>query len=89
MLSDNTFDTMSKKMDDDFNRRAKKMAVLAIIGYIIIFGVGISIGVVGCGRFAPGFIRLFRDHPMVDRVALCDIKSEQIKEKLREVLPRL
>ena len=36
---------MSKKMDDDFNRRAKKMAVLAIIGYIIIFGVGISIGV--------------------------------------------
>ncbi|MCD4824328.1 MAG: Gfo/Idh/MocA family oxidoreductase [Phycisphaerae bacterium] len=45
--------------------------------------MGISIGVVGCGRFAPGFIRLFRDHPMVDRVALCDIEPERVKENLK------
>lgn len=44
--------------------------------------MGISIGIVGCGRFAPGFIRLFRDHPLVDRVALCDIVTERVKENL-------
>ena len=46
--------------------------------------MGISIGVVGCGRFAPGFIRLFRNHPMVDSVALCDIKQERVKENLEK-----
>jgi len=44
--------------------------------------MGISIGVVGCGRFAPGFVRFFRDHPLVDRVALCDVVPERVKENL-------
>ena len=44
--------------------------------------MGISIGVVGCGRFAPGFIRFFRDHPLVDRVALCDVVPERVKKNL-------
>lgn len=43
MFGDNdSFDTMSKKMDDDFNKTAKKMAIIAIIGNIIIFGVALS-----------------------------------------------
>lgn len=44
--------------------------------------MGISVGIVGCGRFAPGFIRFFRDHPQVDRVALCDIVPERVKTNL-------
>jgi len=45
--------------------------------------MGISIGIVGCGRFAPGFIRFFRDHPQVDRVALCDIVPERVEKNLK------
>ena len=40
MFGDNdTFETMSDKMDDDFNKTAKKMAIIAIIGNFIIFGL--------------------------------------------------
>ncbi len=46
--------------------------------------MGIKIGVVGCGRFSPGFIRFFRDHPDVDEVALCDIKPERVNENLEK-----
>ena len=34
-----TFETMSDKMDDDFNKTAKKMAIVAIIGNFIILGL--------------------------------------------------
>ena len=34
-----SFETISKKMDDDFNKTAKKMIIASIIGYILIFGV--------------------------------------------------
>lgn len=44
----------------------------------------ISVGIVGCGRFAPGFIGLFRDHPLVHRVALCDIVPERVKSNLEK-----
>jgi len=44
--------------------------------------MGISVGIVGCGLFAKGFIRLFRDHPLVDRVALCDTIPQRVKENL-------
>jgi predicted dehydrogenase len=44
--------------------------------------MGLSIGIVGCGRFSPGFIGLFRDHPLVDRVALCDIHPERVADYL-------
>ena len=32
--------------------------------------MGISIGIVGCGRFLPGFSHFFRDHPLADRSKL-------------------
>ncbi len=46
--------------------------------------MSISIGIVGCGRFAPGFIRFFKDHPQVNRVALCDIVPERVEKNLRK-----
>jgi len=46
--------------------------------------MGISVGIVGCGRFAPGFIRFFRDHPQVDRIGLCDIVPERVEKNLKK-----
>ena len=44
MFGDNErFDTMSKKMDDDFDKTAKKMALLVIAGNIIFLGVVVAI----------------------------------------------
>jgi predicted dehydrogenase len=37
-----------------------------------------SIGVVGLGQFGRHFIGLFRDHPLVERVALCDLSAERL-----------
>jgi len=45
--------------------------------------MGISIGIVGVGRFGSGFVRLFRDHPLVDRLALCDIVPDRLAEVAR------
>lgn len=46
--------------------------------------MSISIGIVGCGRFSPGFISLFRDHPEVSRVALCDTLPERVASRLEQ-----
>lgn len=47
MFGDNeSFDTISNRMDDDFNKTAKKMVITSIIGYIIIM---IVLGLVGVG----------------------------------------
>lgn len=40
--------------------------------------MGISIGMVGLGAFGPSFIRLFKDHPQVSRVALCDLDADKL-----------
>ncbi len=40
--------------------------------------MGIRIGMVGLGWFGTGFVRLFRDHPLVDRIALCDLDKERL-----------
>ena len=40
--------------------------------------MGISIGIVGLGAFGPGFIRPFKEHAHVDRVALCDLDSTKL-----------
>lgn len=37
----------------------------------------IKIGVAGCGAFASQFVPLFRDHPLVEKVAVCDIIPER------------
>jgi predicted dehydrogenase len=40
--------------------------------------MGISLGLVGLGQFGQTFADLFRSHPGVDRVALCDREPERI-----------
>jgi len=42
--------------------------------------MGISLGLVGLGAFGSSFAELFRSHPLVDRVALCDREPERIRE---------
>lgn len=42
--------------------------------------MGISIGMVGLGAFGKGFAELFKKHPLVDRIALCDREPERVAE---------
>lgn len=46
--------------------------------------MGLRIGILGIGSFGWGFVRLFRDHPLVSRVALCDILSDRVARAARE-----
>jgi predicted dehydrogenase len=39
----------------------------------------ISVGLVGLGSFGSAFADLFRKHPLVKRIALCDLEPERIK----------
>ncbi|NLF29694.1 MAG: Gfo/Idh/MocA family oxidoreductase [Planctomycetes bacterium] len=41
--------------------------------------MGISLGLVGLGAFGSTFADLFRRHPVVDRVALCDREPQRIR----------
>jgi len=41
--------------------------------------MGIRIGIVGVGSFAQNFIPLFKAHPLVDEVVLCDLNAEKLK----------
>jgi predicted dehydrogenase len=40
--------------------------------------MGISLGLVGLGAFGGEFASLFKSHPLVDRIALCDLEPERI-----------
>ena len=40
--------------------------------------MGISIGLVGLGSFGSTFAELFKAHPLVDRIALCDREPERV-----------
>lgn len=40
--------------------------------------MGISLGLVGLGSFGSSFARLFKNHPLVDRVGLCDREPERV-----------
>ena len=40
--------------------------------------MGISLGLVGLGSFGSSFARLFKSHPLVDRIGLCDREPERI-----------
>ena len=40
--------------------------------------MGISIGLVGLGSFGSAFAELFKNHPLVDRVGLCDLQRERV-----------
>ena len=41
--------------------------------------MGISLGLVGLGSFGSAFAPLFKSHPMVDRIALCDSEPDRVK----------
>lgn len=41
--------------------------------------MGISLGIVGLGRFGSGFVRMFKNHPAVDRIAICDQVPERLE----------
>lgn len=47
-------------------------------------GRKIRVGLVGVGSFGRSFVRLFRDHPLVERIALCDIDSGLLSHAARE-----
>jgi predicted dehydrogenase len=40
----------------------------------------VKIGIAGCGRFSTQFIPLFKDHPLVEKVALCDLIPERAND---------
>lgn len=40
--------------------------------------MGISVGIVGVGMFGSSFIELYKSHPDVKRLALCDLQSERL-----------
>jgi len=42
--------------------------------------MSISVGVVGLGQFGRHFVHLFKDHPDVRRVALCDVRADRVAE---------
>jgi len=46
--------------------------------------MSISIGIVGTGQFAQAFIPLFKAHPWVNRVALCDINPENLNKSAKK-----
>ncbi len=46
--------------------------------------MGISIGLVGLGSFGSVFADLFKHHPLVDRIALCDREPERIENFARK-----
>lgn len=55
--------------------------------------MSISIGMVGIGMFGRHFIKLFRGHPDVHRIALCDLRSDRLAEcsekfEIEETYPR-
>ncbi len=39
---------------------------------------GVSLGLVGLGDFGSQFAELFRKHPLVDRIGLCDLEPDRI-----------
>ncbi|MEG1979516.1 MAG: Gfo/Idh/MocA family oxidoreductase, partial [Victivallaceae bacterium] len=41
--------------------------------------MGIKLGIVGLGSFGGAFVQLFKAHPLVDKIALCDIEESKLK----------
>jgi len=41
--------------------------------------MGISLGLVGLGAFGSSFAPLFKSHPLVDRIGLCDQEPDRLK----------
>ena len=43
--------------------------------------MGIRVGICGVGAFSESFIPLFRAHPGVEQVILCDLDAEKLRSK--------
>lgn len=41
--------------------------------------MGIKIGMCGLGQFGSNFVKLFKAHPLVDKIALCDCEPTKLK----------
>lgn len=48
--------------------------------------MGIKIGMVGVGAFAQCFIPLYKAHPLVDKVVLCDLDEKKLQENADKYL---
>jgi predicted dehydrogenase len=44
----------------------------------------ISIGVVGLGQFGRGFVPIFKAHPLVQRIAVCDLDKKKLESTAAE-----
>ena len=44
--------------------------------------MGIKLGLVGLGMFGSQFAKLFKSHPLVDKIALCDCEPAKIRKFL-------
>ena len=42
--------------------------------------MGIKLGIIGCGSFSDEFVGPFKSHPLVEKIALCDLMPERLKE---------
>lgn len=42
--------------------------------------MGIAVGFVGLGQFGGHWTHLFKCHPQVDRIALCDLEADRVKK---------
>ncbi|NKB67469.1 MAG: gfo/Idh/MocA family oxidoreductase [Candidatus Latescibacteria bacterium] len=56
--------------------------------------MGIQVGLVGTGAFAQNFIPLFKAHPLVDRLILCDLDADKLaanaaKHEIADTCPSL
>ena len=40
----------------------------------------ITLAIIGCGQFARHFVPLFKAHPHVDRVYVCDLEQAKVEE---------
>ena len=40
----------------------------------------IKIAIIGCGRFSKYFVNLFKAHPFVEKVVVCDLIRERAEE---------
>lgn len=40
----------------------------------------LKIAIIGCGRFSKSFVKLFKEHPYVDKVWVCDEKKDRAEQ---------
>ncbi len=41
--------------------------------------MGIKLGMLGLGQFGSNFVKLFKAHPLVDKIVLCDCEASKLK----------